>query len=290
MATPAQIAANRRNARHSTGPRTPEGKAAAARNGLRHGLSGRHFALNDEDHARYEALHAQLLREFDPGDLWEALLVSRLAEQMWRLGRIPQMEAELITRRRHDLIAGDQGLGGAWDNGDKGLSLSLLARYETGLERSALRLVQEFRRCRATRDTAGHVAEETAEAAPLSAAPGDEPGAPESAASLELRSEPNPPQEASPVDTALAHAAHPPDRDGQVSAPVAALPDEQAPAPAHPAPVAGQGQESSALRSEPNPPPAVTSLGDAGQAAPDGADKHGQSPEPTPLPSPGATG
>ena len=27
MATPAQIAANRRNSQHSTGPRTPEGKA-----------------------------------------------------------------------------------------------------------------------------------------------------------------------------------------------------------------------------------------------------------------------
>ncbi len=36
-ASPAQLAANRANAQHSTGPRTPEGKAASARNALSHG-------------------------------------------------------------------------------------------------------------------------------------------------------------------------------------------------------------------------------------------------------------
>lgn len=171
MATPAQIAANRRNAQYSTGPRTAEGKAAVARNGLRHGLSGRVFALPDEDQARYEALHAQLLREFDPVDLWEALLVSRMAEQMWRLGRIPQMEAEVITRRRFSASCEDGSLGAAWDNGDRGLSLSLLARYESGLERSALRLVQELRRYRAARDTARGEADGPAEAPPGGQAP-----------------------------------------------------------------------------------------------------------------------
>jgi hypothetical protein len=35
----AKIEANRRNARASTGPRTPEGKAIVAKNGRRHGLS-----------------------------------------------------------------------------------------------------------------------------------------------------------------------------------------------------------------------------------------------------------
>jgi hypothetical protein len=39
MATPAQIEANRRNARKSTGPKTAAGKAASSRNALTHGLT-----------------------------------------------------------------------------------------------------------------------------------------------------------------------------------------------------------------------------------------------------------
>ncbi|MDB5312659.1 MAG: hypothetical protein JWO38_6861, partial [Gemmataceae bacterium] len=38
MATDRQFAANRANATHSTGPRTPDGKAAAKRNRLAHGI------------------------------------------------------------------------------------------------------------------------------------------------------------------------------------------------------------------------------------------------------------
>jgi hypothetical protein len=39
MATEKQIAANRRNAQRSTGPRTAAGKSISSRNALRHGLS-----------------------------------------------------------------------------------------------------------------------------------------------------------------------------------------------------------------------------------------------------------
>jgi hypothetical protein len=39
MATEKQIRANRANAKHSTGPRTPAGKLKSSRNAYRHGLS-----------------------------------------------------------------------------------------------------------------------------------------------------------------------------------------------------------------------------------------------------------
>jgi hypothetical protein len=39
MPTPLQVAANRRNARKSTGPKSPAGKTRAARNARRHGLA-----------------------------------------------------------------------------------------------------------------------------------------------------------------------------------------------------------------------------------------------------------
>jgi hypothetical protein len=41
MASDNQIVANRENARHSTGPKTPDGKAHSARNATRHGLLSR---------------------------------------------------------------------------------------------------------------------------------------------------------------------------------------------------------------------------------------------------------
>ena len=39
MASPRKIAANRRNAEYSTGPRTPNGKGRSKHNALRHGLA-----------------------------------------------------------------------------------------------------------------------------------------------------------------------------------------------------------------------------------------------------------
>ena len=53
MATPAQIAANRRNALKSTGPRTAAGKAASGRNALTHGLTARTAVVLDEDAGDY---------------------------------------------------------------------------------------------------------------------------------------------------------------------------------------------------------------------------------------------
>ena len=41
MASPRKIAANRRNAQHSTGPRTANGKGRSKHNALRHGLAVR---------------------------------------------------------------------------------------------------------------------------------------------------------------------------------------------------------------------------------------------------------
>ena len=47
MATERQQQANRQNSRHSTGPKTVEGKAASRTNAIKHGLSG--GAVFDED-------------------------------------------------------------------------------------------------------------------------------------------------------------------------------------------------------------------------------------------------
>src|SRR5262245_318242 len=49
-----QIAANRANAKKSTGPRTLEGKEIVARNAIRHGLTSRSPLLPGDDPKEYE--------------------------------------------------------------------------------------------------------------------------------------------------------------------------------------------------------------------------------------------
>jgi hypothetical protein len=44
-----QQEANRRNAQHSTGPKTPEGKAAVRLNALKYGLRARDIIISGED-------------------------------------------------------------------------------------------------------------------------------------------------------------------------------------------------------------------------------------------------
>jgi hypothetical protein len=44
-----QLEANRRNAQRSTGPASPEGKATAAQNAVKHGLYTENLLLEGED-------------------------------------------------------------------------------------------------------------------------------------------------------------------------------------------------------------------------------------------------
>jgi hypothetical protein len=72
MATEKQIAANRRNAQHSTGPTSYEGLLAAARNSLGHGLcSVEHFALLAEENLdKFNELAASLRAEHNSKSPW----------------------------------------------------------------------------------------------------------------------------------------------------------------------------------------------------------------------------
>jgi hypothetical protein len=148
MATKKQIAANRRNAKKSTGPRTAAGKAKAAQNATKHGLLARQPVLPDEDGAEYEELRLSLIHELWPETPAEKLLVNRLAATQWRLARVPVIEAELLERLRRDAQGNVEGLGAAWarDAGPYGGALARLSRYETALERNAARLLAELRR------------------------------------------------------------------------------------------------------------------------------------------------
>ena len=98
MASERQIRANRRNALKSTGPRTKAGKAASARNALRHGLTAHQVVIEGEDPALFDALRDRFRREFRPVG---PFLVERLAGLAWRLRRVPLFEAALLSWIAH---------------------------------------------------------------------------------------------------------------------------------------------------------------------------------------------
>jgi len=98
-----QIAANRANALHSTGPKTLEGKAAVRHNALRHGVLARDVVLPEEDLDAFEDLLNQVRAELSPVGRIEELLVDRIVNIMWRLGRSARMETALFDWRVRQL-------------------------------------------------------------------------------------------------------------------------------------------------------------------------------------------
>jgi len=153
MTTRKQRAANRRNAKKSTGPKTPEGKAKSAQNATKHGLLSGRPLLADEDPAAYEEHRLTLLHELWPETPLEQGIVERIAATQWRLARVPIIESELFAALRVDALGRTVGLGAAWarDGGPSGGALARLARYETMLDRSVARGLAELRRLRAER-------------------------------------------------------------------------------------------------------------------------------------------
>jgi hypothetical protein len=105
MTSERQKAANRANARHSTGPKTPEGKAVVRLNACRHGLFARDVVLPEEDADAFEDLWNQVRANLSPEGPIEEFLVDRVVNAMWRLWRLTRAETALFHSRIHELKA-----------------------------------------------------------------------------------------------------------------------------------------------------------------------------------------
>jgi hypothetical protein len=60
-----QIEANRKNALHSNGPKTEEGKRRSRRNALRHGLTAETVIEGLEDSEDYRGFEAAVIADYD---------------------------------------------------------------------------------------------------------------------------------------------------------------------------------------------------------------------------------
>src|SRR5258708_36783782 len=90
MASEAQVAANRRNAGRSTGPRTAAGKAAVSRDALRHGLTAEQVVLFDGEEEDLAPFHDELRRAPDPAVQPQEDLARRIDLCASRLRRVVQ--------------------------------------------------------------------------------------------------------------------------------------------------------------------------------------------------------
>ena len=163
MSTEAQRKANRQNAKKSTGPRTPEGKARSSQNALKHGLLARDAVMADEDPAEYDRQLQILEENLFPKNAIEFELVLQIADSRWRLRRITRIEAGLTTHEYHctdgftrkqypnTVVPGRNGenqlLGKSMQ--DRTQALNNLARYRTMTSRDitcALKMIRQLRK------------------------------------------------------------------------------------------------------------------------------------------------
>jgi hypothetical protein len=111
MASERQIAANRANAKKSTGPRTPEGKARSSLNALVHGLTARRVVLPGED-ARHFAAFARAIRaDMRPRGPAQALMAGRVIEAAWKLRRAGAAQEAFVASALEHYRQGGLGRG-----------------------------------------------------------------------------------------------------------------------------------------------------------------------------------
>ncbi len=94
-ASAAQIAANRLNARHSTGPVTDSGKARSSRNAA--GPIAKFLVMTEEDEEELAYLIETYIEKIRPINQIETDLVADMAVARWRRLRLLEFEASLIS-------------------------------------------------------------------------------------------------------------------------------------------------------------------------------------------------
>lgn len=172
-----QLRANRENAKRSTGPRTPEGKARSARNACKHGFTASDFAVvRLEELDEIERLKQDLVATYQPVNSQELFALERAAIAQQTILRAARLESGLFTcclnhslsRTDRPFIAMDEDMVGeieitrhqnrnyALAQGFQHLaqskSFQLLLRYQAQAERMFRRAIEEFNRLKALRE------------------------------------------------------------------------------------------------------------------------------------------
>ena len=124
---------------HSTGPRTPEGKAISSQNALKHGLTARDIVIKDDEHQDFAALQTDLANDLKPEGALEQLVFNRLLRAAWDLRRVERLEnqlaASLASKCSDPFFSHDSVVD---------LQRNRLDRHHTRCERSFYRGIREL--------------------------------------------------------------------------------------------------------------------------------------------------
>ena len=96
-----KLAANRANAKKSTGPTSIAGRRNSSRNATRHGILADVVLLEGESRERFIALVNSVTDEFRPETPTEITLVQKIAVAHWRQMRIWAMDSAGISHEMH---------------------------------------------------------------------------------------------------------------------------------------------------------------------------------------------
>jgi hypothetical protein len=147
VASEVQIAANRQNAKRSTGPRTVEGKHRSAQNATKHGLTAEAVLLPGEDREQLHALLELMRLEFGPFNPLQQEQARRATFLMWRLRRVPALEIAIFNwasrHSQHNYQNTDFSL--VLKNLLSTDLLRKLTRYESALARELRLVMNEIR-------------------------------------------------------------------------------------------------------------------------------------------------
>jgi hypothetical protein len=91
-------AANRANAKKSTGPRTPQGKKRVSLNALTHGLTASTAVLPFENADHFEKFASALRADLRPSGFLQTLLAERVIDAAWKLRRASRAQTDLACR------------------------------------------------------------------------------------------------------------------------------------------------------------------------------------------------